>query len=89
MWGGVPELIVARQTGLLVKPKDPKALSDAVITLLSDESSCRLMGRNGRLRYEGMFSVEKMVRSTSDIYLEALKAPIRHFPPIGLFFLQY
>lgn len=46
--GGVPDLIEHGKTGLLVPPKDPKALSMAMKTLLDDPGRRREMGRLGR-----------------------------------------
>lgn len=46
--GGVPDLVEHGKTGLLVPPKDPKALSMAMRTLLDDATRRREMGRLGR-----------------------------------------
>ncbi len=46
--GGLPETVIAGETGLLVPPGDAAALADALIALLQDERRRRYLGGNGR-----------------------------------------
>jgi glycosyltransferase involved in cell wall biosynthesis len=46
--GGVPELVVHGETGLLVPPNDPDALADAINDLLDDPEEMERMGARGR-----------------------------------------
>lgn len=46
----VPEIIDAGATGLLVAPRDPGAVADALIALLSDPARARRMGEEARRR---------------------------------------
>ena len=75
--GGVPEVVVNGVTGLLVPPRDPGALADAVVRLLRDPELRRRMGEGGQERVRERFSVERMVRQTEDLYERRLtqKAP--------------
>ncbi len=66
--GGVPEVVVAGETGLLVPPRDPDALSRAIVTLLRDPALRQTMGRAGQERVRHRFSVEQMVRRTESLY---------------------
>jgi len=50
--GGVVDLVVDGQTGLLVPPRSPMALSDALRTMLHDPDLRRRMGMAGRERAE-------------------------------------
>ncbi|HET7079534.1 MAG TPA: glycosyltransferase family 4 protein, partial [Chloroflexia bacterium] len=43
--GGLPDLIAAEHTGLLVPPQDPDALAQAMATLLADSATRARMGR--------------------------------------------
>ena len=43
--GGVPEIIKNNTTGILVPPRDPDAMAQAVISLLKDEAKRSEMGR--------------------------------------------
>ncbi len=65
---GTPEAVRHGVTGFLVPPKDPGALANALIRLLEDENIVRLMGRNGRLRAEEVFSLDGQVRQFIHLY---------------------
>lgn len=56
--GGIPEMIVAEQTGLLAPPHAPDALAAALTQLLRDAELRRRLGRAGRQRCEEMFSLQ-------------------------------
>lgn len=62
--GGVPELMVAAETGLLVPPGDAVALALALLRLLRDAPLRRRMGDNGRRRLLSDFSADAMVAAT-------------------------
>ena len=66
--GGVPEVVVDGQTGLLVPPRDPEALAQAIITLLRNPGRARAMGEAGRQRVLEHFTVERMVAETERVY---------------------
>jgi rhamnosyl/mannosyltransferase len=57
-------------TGLLVEPGDPDAISAAIIRLLDDPDLARRFGRNGRLRLEDHFTAAAMVGSTLGLYAQ-------------------
>jgi glycosyltransferase involved in cell wall biosynthesis len=46
----VPEVVVDGQTGVLVPPRDPAALADALATLLGRSDRARELGAAGRRR---------------------------------------
>lgn len=62
------------ETGLVVPPRDPKALARAIRELLGDAERRRRMGTRGRQRVLDSFSADRMVRRTLDVYREALEA---------------
>jgi glycosyltransferase involved in cell wall biosynthesis len=66
--GGLAEVVAHGETGILVPPKDPEALAEAVDRLLSDRQLRERMGRAGRLRAERMFAREAMVASVGALY---------------------
>lgn len=66
--GGIPEAVVDGETGLLVPPRDPHAMADAIVQLLGDEPRRRRMGAAGRERARGLFSAERMVQETLRVY---------------------
>ncbi|HZL89041.1 MAG TPA: glycosyltransferase family 4 protein [Pirellulaceae bacterium] len=61
--GGIPEMIVSDQTGLLVPPKSPRELAAAIDRLLSDPDLAARMGAAARQRCEEMFSLEAHVNA--------------------------
>ena len=66
--GGTPEVVVNDVTGLLIPPRDPQALADAIHRLLRDPELRQRMGQAGRARVAEHFSVEQMVRKTETLY---------------------
>lgn len=79
--GGTPEVVVDGETGLLVPPRDPVALADAILRLLNDPPVAEVFGRAGRARVEANFGEGLMLKR-----LEALLDQLveRH---LGLTFL--
>ena len=66
--GGMPEVVVDGQTGLLVPPRDHEAMANAIIRLLSDARARRAMGAAGEARVRERFSAERMVQDTLAVY---------------------
>jgi starch synthase len=66
--GGIPEVVDANVTGLLVPPDDPAPLADALNALLRDPGRAALMGRAGRERAVAEFSWEAIAGQTADLY---------------------
>jgi hypothetical protein len=58
---GIPELVVDGETGILVSPGDPAALTDALQRLLCDRELRLRYGRAGRARIEQDFQIEDIV----------------------------
>lgn len=65
--GGTAEA-VSPSTGILVPPRDPAALADAVVVLLGDEGRRRSMAAASRLRHEADFGVDLMVDRMAALY---------------------
>jgi glycosyltransferase involved in cell wall biosynthesis len=54
--GGVPEAVLAEETGILVDTRDERELTSAMRRLLSDRDAADRFGRRGRLRANTDFS---------------------------------
>ncbi|HHH44568.1 MAG TPA: glycosyltransferase family 1 protein [Gammaproteobacteria bacterium] len=67
--------------GLLVPPRDPVALADALEQLISDPEMRRLMGREGRKLVEEEFTEERVVKQTLDLYLALVELPQKDTDP--------
>jgi L-malate glycosyltransferase len=70
--GGIPEVVVHEETGLLVPPRDPDQMADALVTLLKDDTRARQYGAAGYERVHHRFSVEHMVNETVAVYKDLL-----------------
>ncbi|MHB0912497.1 MAG: glycosyltransferase [Armatimonadota bacterium] len=70
--GGIPESVRDGITGLLIPPKNPDAVADAVIRLLGDPGMRRRMGDAGRGIVESEFSVDTMVEGVLSVYRQVL-----------------
>ena len=66
--GGLPEIIVDRETGLLVDPEDITALAEAIRFLLNHIEEAEGMGRQARVRMEETFGYKKYVDSYDTLY---------------------
>ncbi len=66
--GGNEELIVEGVTGLLVPPRDPDALAQAMQQLLGESSRADAMGAAGRERMAREFNVPRMVQAHVALY---------------------
>lgn len=71
--GGNPEVIEDGKTGLLVPPKDPQKIAEAVLSLLSDEDKRIRMGEAGLRRVKEKFSISKTVQEYKKVYHEVLR----------------
>lgn len=71
--GGLLDLVVDGETGLLVPAGDVPALRAALLRLLRDPLLRRRMGEAGRSR-AGRFSWDTVVAETLDVYRDALRS---------------
>jgi len=70
--GGLRDLVVHEETGLLVEPGDVAALRDALTRLLEDADLRRRFGEAGRARIAEHFTWERFADSTLQAYEDAL-----------------
>ncbi len=70
MTGGIPEALLDRETGFLVPPKKPLAISQAVVYLLQNKDVAVQMGVAGRRRSEEQFDLKKTILATLGVYSE-------------------
>jgi glycosyltransferase involved in cell wall biosynthesis len=69
--GGIGELVVHEQTGLLVPERDAKALADALGRLLGDRALAAALAERGRLHVERHFALERSVAELRALFSEA------------------
>lgn len=70
--GGVPTIVIDGETGILVEPGDPAALSKGIEQLLDDRDAADRMARNGRDLVESQFGLGHMIEETESIYRKVL-----------------
>lgn len=70
--GGIPEAVKDGLTGVLVPPRDPERLADAIIELLKDPQRRHELGVAGRQWVEQGFSADRMVEGNLAVYRELL-----------------
>ena len=70
--GGVPELVIDGETGLLVPPGDAHALAAAIERLLADPRLGRRLGEAGRARVAAHFDLAAVRQAHLDLYRHLL-----------------
>ena len=70
--GGIPEVVVDGETGLLVPPEDAAALAAAMTRVAADRGLRDRLGASGRARYQRQFTLESMAAGTAAVYRQAL-----------------
>ena len=71
--GGVPEIIVHGQNGLLAQPGNTDDLATQVLTLKQDVSLSRTIRSNARATVVSRFSVQSQVRQLEAVYADMVK----------------
>ena len=70
--GGNPEVVVDGETGLLVPPGSPEAVTEALCRVIEGHDMGPDMGRAGRRRVETEFDLDVVVRKYEALYVSAL-----------------
>lgn len=70
--GGVPEIVVEGETGLLVPPHEHGPLAEAIVAVLGDPASAASMGVAGRKRALERFDVRRVASQVEGLYSELL-----------------
>ena len=73
--GGIPEIVEDDITGLVVPPRDSRALAGAIVRALQDEALRKRLAAAGFQRVRERFTVERMVAETAAVYA-TLKAQV-------------
>jgi lipopolysaccharide heptosyltransferase II len=68
--GGVVELIDEGKTGLLVSPKEPEEMAQAVIKILKDRTLARQMVEQAKAKILSRYTLEHMASQTLKVYQE-------------------
>lgn len=69
--GALIECVDDQETGLLVPPRDPEALAQAIVRLLKNHELRRAMGQAGKKKLEQEWSPKRIARQTANVYQRA------------------
>ncbi len=72
--GGVPELVMHEQTGLLIPPEDPQATTDALLRIAEDRQLAARLGVAGQKHAIANFSLTAMLDKTEALFYSQLAA---------------
>jgi len=73
----LPEVVLDQETGLLVEPMDPKALSEAIARLLADPILRAKMGKLARGVAFRRFNIEHNIRELEETYQSTLRRCVK------------
>ncbi len=69
--GGIPDIIENKKTGILITPKAPEQLADAITLFVKNKDVREKMGLTLCKKVEIEFSQEKMLKKTALLYLNS------------------
>jgi glycosyltransferase involved in cell wall biosynthesis len=75
--GGVPEIIAHDWSGLLVAPRNPRNMAEAIARVLKDAQLAQRLARNARAEVVAKHSPQARLRSLVEIYRELVTGPAR------------
>ncbi|MBK1828163.1 glycosyltransferase family 4 protein [Haloferula rosea] len=81
--GGIVDVILDGETGLLVPEKDEEALTAAILRVLSDDELASRLGEQGRLHASRVFDWDRCAAMTVRIYQGRGFGAITRVPAIG------
>jgi glycogen(starch) synthase len=71
--GGMAEMIEDGVSGVLIDPEKPEEISRAILRLLSDGHQRSQMGQNAASRVRNIFSRDRIIEQTLEVYDQALQ----------------
>lgn len=71
--GGIPDVVVDGETGILVEPESPSALADGMRRMLQDAGLRARFGKAAQARAADKFSVSTMIARTDELYRTVLE----------------
>lgn len=71
--GGLCEIVIHRETGLLIEPSNPRILAAAIEELANHKKLRQDFGVAGNLRYCNYFTVTKFIEEVQRLYYKTLK----------------
>ena len=72
--GGVSEVVINGETGILVPPDDPARLAEALARLIADPALAARLGAAARSRVRAQYMIGRMVTTFDDLYSRLIAA---------------
>jgi glycosyltransferase involved in cell wall biosynthesis len=72
--GGNAEAVIDEETGFVVPPRNPKAISDAILRLARNPALRQSLGAAARERVERTFSIDQCVKAHAELYEDLLQS---------------
>lgn len=69
---GIAKKVRQNNCGIIVRPRNSRVLSEAIIKILGNAKLAKKMGENGRQLVEEKYDWEKIIRKVEDIYFTVL-----------------
>lgn len=70
--GGIPEVVIDRETGLLIQPSNSQAIADAVLLLYNDRNLRIRLANAGSAFVYAQFSAQTLVKDLDTVYKHLL-----------------
>jgi glycosyltransferase involved in cell wall biosynthesis len=71
--GGIPDVVIDGETGILIEPGSPPAIAAAVRWLINHPADAKRIGAAGQRRARDLFSREASAQAFSDLFVRVLK----------------
>jgi glycosyltransferase involved in cell wall biosynthesis len=81
--GGTPALVEHGRSGLLVQPGNPRALAEAILTVVRDPELADRLATAARARAVAEFSMDRMLQRVDALYVRALGLDGHAVAPVG------
>lgn len=72
--GGIPEVVTAGKSGILVEPAKPEALAGGILELLRDKPKAKEMGKLAIEEAKIKFNLKEMTEEVEDVYEKMAEA---------------
>jgi glycosyltransferase involved in cell wall biosynthesis len=66
--GGIREIVVDGETGIIIPPQNPDALAQAIQRLIADPALAQRMGEAAFERIKATFTLENQARTLTELY---------------------
>ena len=71
--GGISEVITHKDTGILIEPRNARAIADAVINLLEDNDTRQKLAERGYRLIKRQYTIERTASTLINFFTTVLK----------------